>query len=373
MGQSRQTSAVCPAAVGFPKGAGAGFPEAFTFSRGERAWAVRSCSPVRMTPAPVTSPDQPVSSVRQRLRGAKPRGRIVDHLSGRADVPASRRLGLLNLPALLWCPSVLLSVLSATVDIEPRSARRFPSEGRSSAVGLDASGSYDTVVRLAMLLAAGRPGCVLSLYSESRCEAGLLLFDRYQQRRSTRHAPTSSDQGHEDLDQGQRSARRSDVHVTGQPDLVTVSTAPSVSIICIRFFTPLQRCWYSSSTTTAISGGSVILQLRSAGFETQGASNGRRRSRRPAPTSLRGLARRHSARRLRLHDLSSPAREFAADITIFFVSGDRTETYDRDAGLLVGSRQLHREAVRRRRADRICPRVVEPFEDLRRQPDRTRA
>jgi DNA-binding NarL/FixJ family response regulator len=109
----------------------------------------------------------------------------------------------------------------------------------------------------------------------------------------------------------------------------------------------------------------VTLQLRSAGFQTQGASNGRKaletaRTYRPSVVLLD----------VNLPDVSGYTichllrREFGRDITIFFVSGERTETYDRDAGLLVGADNYIAKPFDVDELIAQVRRAVEPFEDL---------
>jgi DNA-binding NarL/FixJ family response regulator len=83
---------------------------------------------------------------------------------------------------------------------------------------------------------------------------------------------------------------------------------------------------------------SMTRALRLAGFETRAASNGRKgveaaRTFRPAvvllEVELPGLSGYEVCHLLR--------REFGREITIFFISAERTEDYDRDAALLLGA------------------------------------
>src|SRR5262249_17180660 len=83
---------------------------------------------------------------------------------------------------------------------------------------------------------------------------------------------------------------------------------------------------------------SITRGLGSAGFETRSAPNGRKaieaaRTFRPAvallEVELEGLSGYEVCHLLR--------REFGREITIFFISAERTEDYDRDAALLLGA------------------------------------
>jgi two-component system OmpR family response regulator len=82
----------------------------------------------------------------------------------------------------------------------------------------------------------------------------------------------------------------------------------------------------------------VVQLLRSAAFRARAAPDGRKalgaaRLLRPAvvllDVNLPDISGYEVCHRLR--------REFGSDVSIFFVSGERTEDYDREAGLLLGA------------------------------------